>query len=326
MKDPTGYFSGLKDIYPLEKYDKHGVTNKWSSTWFFFGLICLVVFLLLFDQSDLSTELDQESSNYMRQLLILFILPLVLLVFLVRHYRYKVAEFWFRWGVPFSLSAVILIWVLPSVLVSLVEYVDANSDGQVSAENFQDFEDADSEALSEARALEPPAITSVDATDATTAMQQEIDKRDNKFYWLVLSFGVALTLAGAVLYRLPKQKLSTVSDEEPAPLQQVVDSSSRINIKSPQHYSDVVTLTFHQLVQLAGQKSGVTLGQAVTAFEFQSTLQKQGFPETELQVITHAFEQVRYGHQEPSREQISQVELAIATIHGYLNVDGEDYE
>ena len=326
MKDPTGYFSGLKDIKPLEKDDKHGVTNKLSSAWLILGLICLVVFLLLFDQSDLSTELDQESSNYMRQLLMLFILPLALLSFLVRYYRYKVAEFWFRWGVPFSLSAVILIWVLPSVLVSLVEYVDANSDGQVSAENFQDFEDADSEALSEARALELPAITSVDATDATTAMQQEIDKRDNKFYWLVLSFGVALTLAGAVLYRLPKRKLSTVSDEEPAPLQQVVDSSSRINIKSPQHYSDVVTLTFHQLVQLADQKSGVTLGQAVTASEFQSTLQKQGFPETELQVITHAFEQVRYGHQEPSREQISQVELAIATIHGYLNVDGEDYE
>jgi len=326
MKDPTGYFSGLKDIKPLEKDDKHGVTNNLSSAWLILGLICLVVFLLFFDQSALSTELDQESSNYMRQLLMLFILPLALLAFLVRHYRYQIAEFWFRWWVPLSLSSVILIWVLPSVLVSLVEYIDANSQFQVSADAPHDLEDAGSSARSEARALEPAVIVNLDATDATIAMQQEIDNSDKKIYWLLLEFGISLTLTGAVLYRLPRQKLSTVAGEEPAPMQQVVDSSSRINIKSSQHYSDVVTLTFHQLVQLAGQQTGVTLGQAVTASEFQFTLQKQGFPEPALQVITRAFEQVRYGHQEPSREQISQVELAISTIHGYLNLDGQDNE
>ena len=310
----------------MKKDDKHAVTNKWISAWLTLGLICLVVFLLLFDQSALSTELDQESSNNMRKLLMLFILPLAILAFLMRHYRYKIAKYWFRWWVPFSLSAVILIGVLPSVLVSLVDYIDANSEFQVSADKLHDLEDADSSARSEARALESAAIVNVGATDASIAMQQEIDNSDKKIYWLLLGSGISLTLTGAVFYRLPRQKLSTVAGEEPAPIQLVVDSSSRTNIKSSQHYSDVVTLTFHQLVQLAGQQTGVTLGQAVTASEFQFTLQKQGFPEPALQVITRAFEQVRYGHQEPSREQISQVELAISTIHGYLNLDGEDNE
>ena len=306
----------------MEKDDKHSVTNKRGAAWLALGLICLIVFLLLLDQSALSTELNQESSNYMRQLVMLFILPLVLLAFLVRHYRYRITEFWFRWGVPFSLSAVILILVLPSVLVSLVEYTEINAEANLSLVDLFRLEGADRSEQSETPTQERIAKE----TSATIPMQKENDDSDKKFYWFAIGFGMALTFAGAVLFRLPRRRFSTDSVEEPVPLQSEVDSSSRIIIKSTQHYCDVVTLTFKQLVQLAGQKSGVTLGQAVTASEFQSTLQRQGFPETALQVITHAFEQVRYGHQEPSREQIIQVELALATIHQHLAMDGEDNE
>ncbi len=130
--------------------------------------------------------------------------------------------------------------------------------------------------------------------------------------WIVTAFVLVLAvlLAGVVV-------LAVIALGQRKPSESLPDEISRQaqvaldELEAGGDYPDVIIRCYARMSQVLQVERGLERDRAMTPHEFEHSLIQHGFPETPVRVLTHLFEEVRYGNI-PTSEKGG--ELAVASL------------
>ena len=276
------------------------------------GIVSLILFYLSLDRSQLAVPLDQHWPDYIRRLLILFVLPVSGVIYLIYRFRNQFQRFWFQYGVPASLIMVISVWAMPSLLSKLTLEI-SNGDSEIPEELAEQIDEPEilerTETPKEEAQLPPPPME-------VTVEESTNSNRDTILHWF---FGIlsAIICVSLLVNWVKNHRPSTRNDLREH------DVRSDVSEKPNEEFDtaaliDNVNRVYAQLLNLAEQQFGARRQASMTPLEFQTVLTRLGIPGEPVAQITDAFQSHRYGRYEPSAEEFHQLVSAIRQIEENL--------
>jgi phosphotransferase system glucose/maltose/N-acetylglucosamine-specific IIC component len=124
--------------------------------------------------------------------------------------------------------------------------------------------------------------------------------------WLltIVIIAGAILLAGIVFFSL--SRFSRQKTPDAAQFEEIAEKaqSALEEIEAAKFsFEDIIIRCYADMSLALQAERGIQRGAEMTTFEFEQELIKDGFPARPVQQLTHLFEQVRYGHQDPGEKE-----------------------